>query len=44
MEQARRLVLIRHAKAAEGNVDRERPLAKRGMIEEAPQTQMEERE
>ena len=36
MEQARRLVLIRHAKAAEGNVDRERPLAKRGM-NEAPE-------
>ncbi|HEY7102305.1 MAG TPA: histidine phosphatase family protein [Mycobacteriales bacterium] len=36
MEQARRLVLIRHAKAAEGNVDRERPLATRGM-REAPE-------
>src|SRR5689334_8265 len=36
MEQVRRLVLIRHAKAAEGNVDRERPLAKRGM-NEAPE-------
>ena len=32
----RRLVLIRHAKAAEGEVDRERPLAKRGM-HEAPE-------
>jgi phosphohistidine phosphatase len=32
----RRLVLIRHAKAAEGEVDRERPLAKRG-IREAPE-------
>jgi phosphohistidine phosphatase len=36
MEQARRLVLIRHAKAAEGDVDRERPLAARGM-REAPE-------
>jgi phosphohistidine phosphatase len=36
MDQARRLVLIRHAKAAEGQVDRERPLAKRGM-REAPE-------
>ena len=32
----RRLVLIRHAKAAEGEIDRERPLAKRGM-HEAPE-------
>lgn len=32
----RRLVLIRHAKAAEGDVDRERPLARRG-IREAPE-------
>jgi phosphohistidine phosphatase len=37
MEQTvRRLVLIRHAKAAEGAVDRERPLAARG-IREAPE-------
>jgi phosphohistidine phosphatase len=33
---ARVLVLIRHAKAAEGDVDRERPLARRG-IREAPE-------
>jgi phosphohistidine phosphatase len=33
---ARRLVLIRHAKAAEGEIDRERPLARRGM-REAPE-------
>lgn len=36
MEQARRLVLIRHAKAAEGKVDRDRPLAERG-VREAPE-------
>jgi phosphohistidine phosphatase len=36
MDQARRLVLIRHAKAAEGDVDRERPLAPRG-LREAPE-------
>lgn len=36
MDQARRLVLIRHAKAAEGDVDRERPLARRG-LREAPE-------
>lgn len=36
MDQVRRLVLIRHAKAAEGEVDRERPLARRG-IREAPE-------
>ncbi len=36
MDQARRLVLIRHAKAAEGDIDRERPLARRGM-REAPE-------
>jgi phosphohistidine phosphatase len=32
----RRLVLIRHAKAAEGEIDRDRPLARRG-IREAPE-------
>lgn len=36
MDQVRSLVLIRHAKAAEGDVDRERPLAPRG-IREAPE-------
>jgi phosphohistidine phosphatase len=36
MDQARRLVLIRHAKAGEGQVDRERPLAERG-VREAPE-------
>jgi phosphohistidine phosphatase len=36
MDRARRLVLIRHAKAAEGNVDRQRPLAPRG-LREAPE-------
>jgi phosphohistidine phosphatase len=35
-QTVRRLVLIRHAKAAEGTVDRERPLAARG-IREAPE-------
>ena len=35
-QTVRRLVLIRHAKAAEGAVDRERPLAARG-IREAPE-------
>jgi phosphohistidine phosphatase len=36
VREERRLVLIRHAKAAEGELDRERPLAKRG-VREAPE-------
>jgi phosphohistidine phosphatase len=36
MAAPRRLVLIRHAKSAEGAIDRDRPLAERGM-REAPE-------
>jgi len=32
---ARQLVLIRHAKAAQGGIDAERPLAERGLVDAA---------